>query len=44
MSGKERENSVLKGGDIFLPKYDKIHIDGENWDEELKPFCSEKYF
>lgn len=33
----------LKGGDTSLPKYDEIHIDGENWDEELEPFCSEKY-
>lgn len=28
----------VKGDDTSLPKYDKIFIDGENWDEKLEPF------
>lgn len=32
-----------KKGDISLPKYEEVQIDGENWDEEIEHFCSEKY-
>lgn len=34
---------MYKKGDTSLPKYEEVQIDGENWDEEIEPFCSEKY-
>lgn len=32
-----------KKSDTSLPKYSEIQIEGENWDDELEPFCNEKY-
>lgn len=34
---------VQKKGDTSLPQYEEVQIDGENWDEEIEPSCSEKY-
>lgn len=40
---KEIKCVQKKKGDISLPKYEEVQIDGENWDEEIEHFCSEKY-
>lgn len=39
----ERDKMCTKKGDTSLPKYEEVQIDGENWDEEIEPFYSEKY-
>lgn len=39
----ERDNICKKKGDTSFPKYSEIQIEGENWNDELEPFCNEKY-
>ena len=39
----ENGKSCVIKGDTSLPKYNELHIEGENWGDELEPFFSEKY-
>lgn len=39
----ERDYICTKKSDTSLPKYSEIQIEEENLDDELEPFCNEKY-